>query len=266
MAGSIVKLRLRGSDADNGDVRFEDFIAQMQAFLDALEQADRLVSHQKTLYYRVVDLSHNSPSEVTIEAVPLQDELDYSEAAVAKLIEGIDTIGKGDPIPDEFDYRALKSLRKLVDTRGGRITETAISNNGKYLNVEKDAPRNIDAVIAQEEYVLGSVTGSLEHINTHGKEKVFTIYPAIGPRSVRCLFSGIPIREEARNRVDQWVTVYGLLKYRGRSEFPHEIVVESIEGHNQSDVPTLESMGGIAPGLTGSLTAAEFIEELRSGW
>lgn len=265
MAGRIIKLRLQGSEADNGDVRFEDFIAQMQAFLDALEQADRLVSHQKTLYYTVVDLNHNSPSEVTIEANPIQAEIDYSEAAVTKLVDAINTIGRGDPIPDEFDYRALKSLRKLVDTRGGRIVDTAISNNGVYIHVEKEAPRNIDAIITQEEYVLGSVTGSLEHINTHGKEKVFTIYPAIGPKSVRCLFSGSTIREEARSRVDQWVTVYGLLKYRGRSDFPYEIAVESIEGHSSPDTPTLESIRGLAPGLTGNQTAGEFVEELRLG-
>jgi len=112
----------------------------------------------------------------------------------------------------------------------------------------------------------GSVTGWLEQINLHSGQNVFSVYPMVGPRRVRCLF-GVELREVAVGSVDQYVTVYGELEYRAHSQHPHSINAERIEAHGAGHTAvTLDELRGIAPDATGEESSEEFVRRVRDAW
>ena len=57
----------------------------------------------------------------------------------------------------------------------------------------------------------------------------------------------------------------GTLRYKQNEVFPYQIDVEKIEIHPpEEELPTLASLRGIAPDMTGSLDSVEFVRKLRN--
>ena len=56
--------------------------------------------------------------------------------------------------------------------------------------------------------------------------------------------------------MDSQVTVYGVLRLKSWSPFPHAVDMQHIEVHPPADtLPTLGQLYGMAPGLTGDVPA-----------
>lgn len=73
--------------------------------------------------------------------------------------------------------------------------------------------------------------------------------------------------DDAIFAVGRKVDVFGTLRYRARSDFPHQIEVSSIEAHPpESELPDWDDLRGRAPDATGTLTSEAFVRELRDGW
>lgn len=264
-----ITLRITGLDKDNGDVRFDDFIKQLGALKNALSETDRIVSNKTSVYFKVVDLRHNSPALVVLEAVPLKSQDDSSEVVVNKFFESLEEIDRG-VAPSGFDYesfQAFKEISSLFERK--RLTEIAISRNGDQAKSLDTLSRKVDDILGPDEYEYGSVTGMLEQINIHANQNVFTIYPTSKhPNKLRCVFPQ-HLQKEAVRAVGQYVRVFGQLKFKTRLEggHPYEMSVKEIEIYPpQEELPTLESLSGIAPDATGDVSSDEFIRGIRNEW
>ena len=109
----------------------------------------------------------------------------------------------------------------------------------------------------------GALSGRIEAISFHTLPYGFTLYPIVGPQRVRCNFPPKQ-KNEAIAAIDKYVTVFGTLKYRHKSIYPHEIDVEHIETPPPEEtLPRLSELKGIAPDLTQGLTPEDYVRKNR---
>ena len=70
--------------------------------------------------------------------------------------------------------------------------------------------------------------------------------------------------DDVRTALKKYVTVHGLMGYRIGNPFPISITVERFEiNPPEQELPTLASLRGLAPDLTGGLSSEEYIRQLR---
>lgn len=70
MASKRLEIQIRGTDEDNGDVQFDEFIKQLETVKKTLNEIARVVSEGGSVYFRVIDLRHNSPASIVLEVAP----------------------------------------------------------------------------------------------------------------------------------------------------------------------------------------------------
>ena len=262
-----ITVRFVGAHEDGGDVRFGAFIKKLEAMKDSLAETDKVVSEgERSADYKVVDLRHSSPSIVVIEATPIDEE--HIESAALVMDTFYETLAglqnRGD-VPAGFDYNALQKFKGLEPTGKG-ITEISFSRNGDELRISSDLSDNINFVLGPDEYEEGSVTGMLQHLNVHGKQKIFTIYPTAGEPKLPCSFQE-GLRASVVEAVDRYVEVSGTLKYKARNVYPYFMLAENIEIYpDEASLPSAGELFGIAPDATGDRSSEEFVRELRRGW
>lgn len=130
--------------------------------------------------------------------------------------------------------------------------------------IDSQFKANIEKVVGMDESSHGSISGMLEAINIHQGAR-FTIYPNIGPSKVTGVAHSKELRDLIKAGIDRHVTAYGILKYKNWDPFPYAIEADDIEIHPlPDDLPSLKSLGGTVPKLTGELSTEEFIERVRS--
>lgn len=267
MASKRIAFQLQGMESDNGDVQFDEFIKQLTYVEKSLNEVDKAVTRSptETLFYRVVNLSHNSPAIIELEAIPLTEDNDTSELVVDRFISGLSQIYQEGTAPEDFDYEVLESFSSLTGLLGKTIRELTISTNGTKLPITTPISSTVNGILGTDVFEHGSVTGMLDHLNLHGDQPVFTVYPTLGGK-LRCI-----IRKSQKSLVVQaagkYVTVYGRMRYRSRSTKPYEMNVEEIEIHpSEEDLPTLSELRGIAPDALDGQTTEKFLWEIRNEW
>lgn len=271
MAGNRrVSLRLRGLDQDEGDVRFDDFITQLNYLKKALVETQKLYSDKDIAYFKVVDLRHNSPAQIVLEAVPVKMEYERETSIIVeKFFQSITEIDMGE-YPENFTYEtfeAYKDLTRLKESK--RFTEIALSENGGSLKVLEGLSYHIEQIMGLDEFEIGSYTGMLEYINLHGNQNVFNLYPTnLKLPKLKCIFPQ-RLRGVAISAVGQRVKVFGQKKFKPKlkNSVPYEMRVDEIEVYPPDDeLPKLSDLRGIAPNATGELSSEEFIRGLRNEW
>ena len=66
-----VSLELRGDAKDGEHVRLQEFVEKLSALQTALTNTERLITERKpNTFYKVVNLSHNSPATIELEHRP----------------------------------------------------------------------------------------------------------------------------------------------------------------------------------------------------
>lgn len=260
-----ITIEMKGMLADEGEVRVEDFVAQIDAFFEALKQTDRIVSKKDkpTVFYRIVDLSHHSPSTVTLAAFPIDFAEDYSDETVRKFLATLKDIDKKGEAPPEFDYEALEAYKGISKKIDKGLTQLTVSSNGYRCNITQDYSSLIQIIQGPDEVARGSMSGRIEAINFHTPPYRFTLYPIVGPQRVRCNFP-TKKKNDAISAIDKYVTVFGIIKYRHKAIYPYEIDIDNIEINPPIDtIPKLADLKGIAPDLTGGLSSEEYIRKMR---
>lgn len=267
-----ITLRIVGQEEDRGDVRFNDFIKQLGILRSALSETERVAlgkkSKKKSVYYKVVDLSHNSPAAVVLEAVPVKAQEDKAGEVVDAFFENLDKIEQG-IIPSGFDYEAIQAFKEIPSLyEKKRLSEITISRNGDQGRILNKLSQRVDEILGPDEYEYGSLTGMLEQINLHSNQNVFTIYPTSQRPKLRCKFPQ-DLRKDAIQAVGQYVNVSGKLKFKPKLDisYPYEVIVSEIEIYRpENELPTLASLGGIAPDATGDVASEDFVREMRDEW
>lgn len=263
-----ITLQIVGSDTDNGDVRFDDFLKQLNAIKKALFETDRLVSESEdgqSVYFRIVDLKHSSPAALVMEAVPVEGKPNNAVAILDTFYSVVTDIQQKQQAPPNFDYPALQAYKELPVYKNTSITRTRIFRSGSELSILSSLPTTVDKILGPDIYEHGSITGTIDQINIHG-QNVFTVYPLVRLPKLKCVFPR-ELRKRAIQAIGQHVSVYGRMKYKRRDIHPYEMEVERVEVHPDDEyLPSLSALRGAAPGATGRVTSEEFVRQLRDDW
>jgi hypothetical protein len=271
MTYNRIKIQLEGKPEENGDVRFDDFIEQLEATRKALLEVGRVVAEgdSRAIYYRVVNLSHSSPATVELEAVSSIGAKDFTKLAVSTFFTGLELMENKTEAPSHFDFRVFEAFDNLTRGVGTKFPKMSFSNNGSIIDIAKPLKKKIDKILGPDVIEHGSVTGMLERINLHKDANIFYLYPTFNDSKIKCRF-GKDLREKAASATGKYVEVFGkLLRKRLNSQLlkPHEVIVRNIEILSSAkEVADLWSLRGIAEGTLGNKTSEQYVWELRDDW
>jgi hypothetical protein len=264
MQRKTVTIRFEGLPSENGNVRLGDFVGRLSSFSAAIIRADRLVSgsHNPTFYFRIVDLRHKSPATITIEAYAKDTNIDFRGRSFHEVFSIMQQV-KENRLQKPTDYDLLESIRKFVAPVGVSLGSLELISDEYDIQVTKEFKARMELEMAPENTHVGFIRGALEYINIHGGQKVFKIYPEIGPSRVTCYFPD-ELKEAAIDALGQFVEIHGIIHYKSVSTFPHQIDVKKLEVlPDEEELPSIFDLKGIALGLTGSLSSEEFAQGLK---
>src|SRR5580698_7558730 len=130
---ATLTIQLEGSLDDSGNVRLEDFLEEMEAIKAALKRTELIVAGKpNTVYYRVVDLKHSSPSTVQIEAVAQRREYRHiPRRVIRRFATSIRLIQRRHVAPHDFDLETLESYRRIYNPLGKRLRKVTITEDEK---------------------------------------------------------------------------------------------------------------------------------------
>jgi hypothetical protein len=241
-----------------------DLIQQLERVLNALKQTERIVAGREgVLYYRVVDMKHDSPATITLEPAPRRPEVDPQvvSGTVERFFGNLRQIGSRGRVPADVDVEALEAYRDLGATLKRKVSKVKLINSEASIDINQEFQETITEIIGPDEIIEGSLSGMLEWLNIHNNN-IFHIYPPTGPKKVNCYFEPDK-KHEVIAAIDRHVRVYGRLRYKRRDNFPYAMDAEEIEPLPPDDeLPTLASLRGIVQNTTG-MSAADFIRSLR---
>jgi hypothetical protein len=263
MPENKLKIQFRANAPDE-NLTLEDFCRQVTDFNTALSGLDQHISFRKksTVLYRVVDLAHSSPAQMTIEATGLEDSLEDNSAKIfPAFIRIIETLNARKGYQD-LPRSVLEPIYRIAKSVSGNIKEIRITTADSTVFVTDRISLLLADFLETEKIAAGSVRGVIEIINLHAGTNTFRIYPVIGASYINCWFPK-ELKEKAKAAVDHYVRVSGRLHYRLGCEHPYQIDVDEIETMpDESTLPTLGSFKGI---IKASNSAEELLEEERHG-
>ncbi len=259
------KVTLKGDEADDS-LRLSDLIDQLDAIKQVLNHIDKRVSGRKSpgLYYRITALSMNSPVTMEVEAVSKQNTQNYGPQVVSRFGRDIRQMINGQR-PQDADIDLLESYKTLVQPQKRHISQFIFQIDDEKIDVPKSLDAKIDLILGPDQIEQGSIVGSLDVLDIHNGKNLFKVYPVVGPTSVKCHFAK-GMFKEAVSGIDHFVKIYGEIFYKKAEKFPHFMEVERIEVFpEESALPKLSSMRGMAKDAFGGLSSTEYIDKTRNG-
>lgn len=267
MTSHRIKLVVEGLDRDDGHVRLEVFVSELQKLQAALGRADAHVSNGKRCsYFAVVGLSHNSPATVELEArVAPNAEQDCRTSAMALLGQAIEAVQRGD-FSEDSDFDLLNDIKELAAPVGSTLKTAQILIADKHYPLTEKLADTVATLQADQEECVTTVEGMLELVNVHDGANVFTIYPSVGPTRIKCRLPE-SLAEKGIGAIRRRVAVSGVAKFRKFNPFPHEIVADGLEVYDvDSQLPGWGDLLGMAPNATGELSSEDFVRQARNEW
>lgn len=263
---------VEGPDEENGHVRADDFVDEVEHLLSALNGIDRVVSNaaQPTLYYRIVALSHGSPASITIEPViktrVVNPPRDYVAVRHHRFFKELEAIRRNEPVSEDIDEYLLEDFRDLAAGRGRSFRAASISNHESRVVIDERFEANVSKMLGEEYASYGSVEGKLEKLNIHGKARRVWLYPTVGPQKIRCDFPP-GTRKQILEAADHYVRAQGYKYFRPQSPYPFRVMVMEFEIIDDADEETsLSGLRGIAPNATGEMSSVDFVRAIRDEW
>lgn len=267
MTSYRVKLIVEGLERDDGHVRLDAFVAELQKLQTVLGRADARVSDGKRCsYFAVVGLSHNSPATVELEARTLPSaERDCRASALAFLGNAIEAVQRGEFTGDS-DYDLLNDIKELSAPVGVSLRAAHLSIDEMTYALTEGLAKSISTFQADQEECETTVEGVLERVNVHDAANVFTIYPDVGPTRITCRLPE-NLAEKGIGAIRHRVAVSGVGRFRKFEPFPHEIVATDLAVYgSDEELPSFSDLLGMAPNATGELSSEDFIRQARNEW
>lgn len=265
MRSSKFKITVKGDEADES-IRLGDLVDQLNALKLTLNQVDASIDGGKAsdLYYRVTKITMNSPVTVEVEAVSKSGGRARGQRVVSKLSRDIRSVIAGKR-PREADLDLLESYRALVKPMQRHVMEVSFQFENEFVPLPRNLDVKVDEILGPDQTERGSIVGSLDVLDIHNHRNVFKVYPAVGPKSIKCTFSNSQL-PEAIAGINHFVKISGLLHYKKAEKFPHLIKVDSIEVlPERNSASPLSSLRGIAPDAFDGLSSTEYVEKVRNG-
>jgi len=268
---NLIKLKVEGLDAEQGHVPVDEFLEKLTHLVTALNEIDRLVgqSGSPKLYYRIVNATHGSPLEVTLEPVLKKKTVAAGEQYIHechdRFFRELSAIKRMEPLSPDVETGLLENLYDLAIGAGTEFKSAALSNDKAHIELDKTFETNLARLVREEDVSYGGMDGKLEAVNIHGGNRRCWIYPQLGPQRVRCDF--LPgTSEQIREALGHLVHVEGAKFFRPPGPFPIRIAVKEFEILDGEEAVSLSSLRGIAPNATEGVSAVEFIRRIRNEW
>lgn len=230
-----------------------EFARRLQLLKEALAEFDREISPGSKVIYKLIDVQHHSPYECLVEEeVVYQDNGRPVGASLKRVAFGVSYIKEHQLNPPGFTLQQLRRLEALTEGVGDSDSDRLNSVGFKLeheskLVLDQEFKRFMTAAIGPDVAIWGGIRGRLEFMNVHSIRKTCYIYPRVGPERVKCTFPA-RLRSAFVDAFDNYVSVFGKLKYKSMEDFPHEIAAtEAPYVLGGSDVETMLSLKGAAP-------------------
>lgn len=251
----------------NHDLWLDDFLEELRTLGTALRETERLVAQRPdaSLSFKIRKLEKNSPALVELEAVSNavdgeRKQPQFANYVVRAMTANLRLIGNRTKLPSRIDVPTLAAYREMTTPLQKHALEVVVKSGPNSVRINQDFRKAVEAVMGEDEISYGSISGRIEAMNTHGKNR-FRLYPVVGPFRVQGTF-----KSKQRSRftagMDKYVTIWGNLRHKTWDKFPYIIEGDDIEVHD-SVPPSFLDFKGIAPGATGRFTSADYVNELR---
>jgi hypothetical protein len=259
-----VVITLDGLPKEQGHVLADDFVRELQLLLAALAKAEASIGADRGsgIYYRVVDLSHDSPARVVLEAVsPAEADIDVRQV-FSVVSTALRAVGKS-RISETTDYDLMSDLAGLASPVGRSVGRLSLVLGTSKHAITREIHVRASQMLARVETRVGTVTGMLDAINIHGAARLFRIYPVVGAQKISCSFPE-SLKATAIAGIGRYVRVRGMLSYRPLARHAHSLEVQGIEVMPETTkVPSLRSLRGVFPDLTGGAPSEVYVGRLR---
>lgn len=221
---------------------------------DLLDQLDSLTGLIRSLVdeettVEVLSLSMQSPLVAELRTVRKRPDgrarpaLEAYAVPARRLIQFIDAMDKG------ASFRPTRRAR-FDPFSINQFREVAVSlkaNGSRAICSVDDEERVLDERhIAAAEAWLGNVftsdasfTGEIRHININARRWMFTLYPPVGPKRVRCQFPAERL-DFVKAAVGDTVVVSGLARYGAVDEWPIDMRVTDVRTLKPSTLSWLD--------------------------
>ena len=261
-----ITITIDGVASEGGHIRVNDFIAELGRFVEIARQAEEVISHKpsRSIYYRIVDLKHSSPASVTLEACAKDPTYDIREAIHNEIADTMKKLKSGEEIKGRERFYLIESIKNFADPIGKNISRLNVLLEETKINLDQEFKARANLYVAPEESCKSSFRGMLDVINIHGLEKLFWLYPEIGPNKIQCTF---PKRlfETAKMALGKRVEIVGLFNYKINAPYPHAAEVDDMSTLPPDDeLPHFKDLLGIDPEMTGGLSSEDYIKKIRN--
>lgn len=265
MGSYKITLELCGAEKEERHVRLNDFIAQLTRFMEIARHAEEVTAGRasRSIYYRVTDLKHSSPATVTIEACTRDPKYDIRGATLKEIANTMRKVKMGEEIKGNDRFYLVDSMRSFAEPLGKGISQLNVIFDKEKIGVDQAFKARAILYVSPEESCRATFRGMLDIINIHGGDKVFWLYPEIGPTKIQCTFPE-DLFELAKIALGKRVDVKGVFKYRTNAPYPHAADIEGMEVlPPDEELPTFKDLFGIEPEMTGGLSCEDYIRVIR---
>lgn len=248
-----------------GSITLSGFLGQIQDHLHMLKEYDLAISHGRraSLEWLITDVSTGSLIVETESRSTLPDK-DFGTDVTAAYFTGWERIENDGSSPPYLTGRGMRAARRIAQRIGQEgMDGVVISSSHHRVAISERASKNIKVLLPEKDESLGSAEGTLETISIH-RGRRFVIYHSRTKKAIHCdIPSESNLLDQAMDALGNRVVVGGRLHMNARGE-PVRILVEELRTlREQSKLPSIASLGGRYPDITGDLTTEEYIRDLR---
>jgi hypothetical protein len=248
-----------------GSITLSGFLGQIQDHLHMLKEYDLAISHENraSLEWMITDVSTGSIIVETESRSTLPDR-DFGFEVTTAYFTGWERIENDGSSPPYLTERGIRAARRIAQRIGqGGMNGVVISGPDRRVTISERASENINVLLPEQDESLGSAEGTLETISIH-RGRRFVIYHSRTKKAIQCdIPSQSDLLDQARDALGNRVVVGGRLHTNARGE-PVRISVEKLRTLREgSKLPSIASLGGRYPDITGDLTTEDYIRSLR---
>jgi hypothetical protein len=252
-----VRLRLNQED---GDVTLDAWLDALGGFNRVLHGLEQDVPPEQRVTWRVTGLELGSAVAVlTAMGNPVQ-----AQARPRLLMRALHSLERGETLPEGFPPRCLEAACDLVEDLARAKAHLSVAHGADQERLTERTlanGRTLLRTIVWQDY--GSVDGALEMVNVHDTSHFYLYERNTGCR-VRCSFKLDQI-EGVRRSLGRAARVWGVVRYNRQGELLG-LQVQGIEAlPDSSSLPRIDDIIGIAPDITGGVSAEDHVRRLRDG-
>ena len=248
-----------------GSITLSGFLGQVQDHLQMLKEYDLAISHesQASLEWLITDVSTGSLIMETESRSTLANR-DFGFEVTKAYFTGWERIENAGSSPPYLTERGMSAARRIAQRIGREgMSGVVVSSPDRRVTISERSSENMSALLPEQDESLGSAEGTLETISIHRGQR-FVVYHSRTKKAIRCdIPAGSVLLDQATAALGSRVVVGGRLHTNARGE-PVRIAVEELHAlREESKLPSISSLAGKYPDITGDLTTEQYIRNLR---